>query len=109
MMYPDHHAVDHVCGRVAPCQLTQSLKRGVKHASRDLSSITPGHAPMLFRQMPPLCAGPRNPHHALNRGGYPALCGIDDHAQAAVTGPITSHFSSAAPIHLPKAASKSQF
>ena len=71
MMCPDHRAVDHVGGGIAPCQLAQSLEHGIEHAGRDPSSIAPEHAvplPILVRQVPPLRARPRNPHHAFKIG-----------------------------------------
>lgn len=66
MMCPDHGAVDHVGGCVAPRQFGQRLKHGIEHAGRDPSSIAPEDAvpfAILVRQMPPLRAGPRDPHH----------------------------------------------
>ena len=67
MMCPDHRAVDHVGGRVAPRQFGQRFEHGIEHTGRDPSSIAPEHAvplAILVRQMPPLRAGPRDPHHA---------------------------------------------
>lgn len=67
MMCPDHGAIDHVGGRIAPCQLGQRLEHGVEHAGRDPSSIAPEDAvplAILVRQVSPLRAGPRDPHHA---------------------------------------------
>ena len=76
MMCPDHRAVDHVGGGIAPCQLAQSLEHGIEHAGRDPSSIAPEHAvplAILIRQVPPLRAGPRDPHHAFEIGAV-ILC-----------------------------------
>ena len=67
MMCPDHRAVDHVGGRVAPRQFGQRLEHGIEHAGRDPSSIAPEDAvplAILVRQVSPLRAGSRNPHHA---------------------------------------------
>ena len=67
MMCPDHGAIDHVGGCVAPRQFGQRLEHGIEHTGRDPSSIAPEHAvplAILVGQVPPLRAGPRNPHHA---------------------------------------------
>ena len=71
MMCPDHSAIDHVGGGIAPCQLGQRLEHGIEHAGRDPSSIATEHAvplAILVGQMPPLRAGPRDPHHAFEIG-----------------------------------------
>jgi len=71
MMCPDHRAVDHVGGWVAPRQFGQRLEHGIEHAGRDPSSIAPEHAvplAILIRQVPPLRARPRDPHHAFEIG-----------------------------------------
>ena len=68
MMCPDHGAIDHVGGCVAPRQFRQRLQHGIEHAGRNPSSIAPENAvplAILVRQMPPLRTGPGNPHHAL--------------------------------------------
>ena len=67
MMCPDHGAIDHVGGSVAPRQFGQRLEHGIEHAGCDPSSIAPEHAvplAILIRQVPPLRAGPRDPDHA---------------------------------------------
>ena len=67
MMCPDHCAIDHVGGGIASRQLGQRLEHGIEHAGRDPSSIAPEHAvplAILVGQVPPLRAGPRDPHHA---------------------------------------------
>lgn len=67
MMCPDHGAVDHVGGGVAPRQFGQCLEHGIEHPGRDPSSIAPEYAVPLaifVRKMPPLRAGARDPHHA---------------------------------------------
>jgi hypothetical protein len=54
MMCPDHSAIDHVGGGIAPCQLGQRLEHGIKHAGRDPSSIAPENAvplAILVRQV----------------------------------------------------------
>ena len=71
MMCPDHGAIDHVGGGIAPCQLGQRLEHGIEYAGHNPSSIAPKHTvpPAIFiRQMSPLRAGPRNPHHAFKIG-----------------------------------------
>ena len=71
MMCPDHGAIDHVGGGIAPRQFGQCLEHGIEHAGRDPSSIAPEHTVPLaifVRQMSPLRAGPRNPHHAFKIG-----------------------------------------
>jgi len=70
-MCPDHGAIDHVGGGIAACQFGQRLEHGIEHAGRDPSSIAPEHAvplAILIRQMPPLRAGSRDPHHAFKIG-----------------------------------------
>lgn len=71
MMCPDHRAVDHVGGCMPPRQFGQCLEHGIEHTGRDPSSITSEHAvplAILIRQMSPLRAGPRDPHHAFKIG-----------------------------------------
>ena len=71
MMCPDHSAIDHVGGGIAPCQLGQRLEHGIEHARRDPSSIAPEDAvplAILVRQVSPLRAGSRDPHHAFKIG-----------------------------------------
>jgi hypothetical protein len=68
MMCPDHRAIDHVGGGVAPRQLGQRLEHRIEHAGRDPSSIAPEDAvplAMLIGKMLPLRAGPGDPRHAL--------------------------------------------
>lgn len=67
MMCPDHGAIDHVGGCVAPRQFRQRLEHGIEHAGRDPSSVPPEHAvplAILVRQVSPLRSGSRDPHHA---------------------------------------------
>ena len=67
MMCPDHRAIDHVGGSVPSCQFGQRLEHGIEHAGRDPSSVAPEDAvplAILIRQMSPLRAGARDPHHA---------------------------------------------
>ncbi len=76
MMCPDHRAIDHVGGCIAPRQLAQRLEHGIEHAGRDPASIAPEHAvplAVLIGQMPPLRAGPGDPHHAFEIGAV-ILC-----------------------------------
>lgn len=71
MMCPDHGAIDHVGGGIAPRQLGQRFEHGIEHTGRDPSSIAPEHAVPLtifVGQVPPLRAGPRDPHHAFKIG-----------------------------------------
>ena len=71
MMCPNHSAIDHVGGGIAPCQLGQRLEHGIEHARRDPSSIAPEDAvplAILVRQVSPLRAGSRDPHHAFKIG-----------------------------------------
>ena len=54
-----------------PRQFGQCLEHGIEHTGRDPSSITSEHAvplAILIRQMSPLRAGPRDPHHAFKIG-----------------------------------------
>lgn len=71
MMCPDHGAIDHVGGGIAPRQLGQCLEHGIEHAGCDPSSVAPEHAVPLaipVRQVSPLRAGPRDPHHTFEIG-----------------------------------------
>ena len=71
MMCPDHGAIDHVGGCVAPRQFRQRLQHGIEHAGRNPSSIAPENAvplAILIRQVTPLRSGPRDPHHAFEIG-----------------------------------------
>jgi len=57
MLCPDHGAIDHVGGDVAPCQFGQILEHGIENAGRASSSIASKNAVpvvILVRQMPPL-------------------------------------------------------
>ena len=54
-----------------PRQFGQCLEHGIEHTGRDPSSITSEHAVPLaifVRQVSPLRAGPRDPHHAFEIG-----------------------------------------
>src|SRR3546814_11791835 len=65
MMCPDHRAIDHVGGCIAPRQLAQRLEHGIEHAGRDPASIAPEHAvplDVLIGQMPTLRDGTGDPH-----------------------------------------------
>ena len=67
-MRPDHRAVDHVGGSLAPCQFGQGLEHSVEHPDRDPSVVTAEDAVpllILIRQMAPLRTGPREPDHTL--------------------------------------------
>ena len=88
MMCPDHGAIDHIGGCVAPCQSGQRLEDDIEQAGRAPSSITPEDAvplAILVRQVSPLHTGSRDPHHAFKMGAVIlGRGGIHDHAQAAV-------------------------
>ena len=67
MMCPDHCAIDHVSGCIPPRQFGQRLEHGIEHAGRNPSSIATEYAvpfAILVRQVSPLRAGSRDPHHA---------------------------------------------
>lgn len=67
-MGPDNCAVDHVGGKVSFDHLGQRLQHGVKDADLEPAPVATKHTvpfAVFIRQVPPLCAGPSQPHHAL--------------------------------------------
>ena len=71
MMCPDYRAIDHVGGGIASRQFGQRLEHRIEHAGRDPSAVASEDAvplAILVRQVPPLRARPRDPHHAFEIG-----------------------------------------
>lgn len=67
MMCPDNRAVDHVGASIPLDQFGQGFEHRLEYAGLDPASVTAEDAVPLaifVRQMPPLCAGARHPHHA---------------------------------------------
>ena len=66
MMRPDDGTINHIGGDRAPGEFRQRLKHRIEYAGRDPSSVSPENAvpfSVFIRQMTPLRARPRDPHH----------------------------------------------
>ncbi len=67
MVRPDDSAIDHVSASISLDQFGQRLEHRLEHASLDPTSISAEDAvplAILIRQMSPLRARARHPHHA---------------------------------------------
>lgn len=66
-MRPDNRAVDHIGAGVSFDQLRQALQHGIEDANLHPAPVTAEDAvpfAIIVREMPPLRARPRQPHHA---------------------------------------------
>ena len=71
MVCPDNGAVDHVGATIAFHRTGQCLQHGIEHTRRHPATVAAEHAVPLaifVRQVSPLRAGPRDPHHAFKIG-----------------------------------------
>ena len=86
MVSPDNGAVDHVGTSIPLDQFRQRFEHRLEHADLDPASVAPEDAVPLavfIRQVSPLCAGARHPHHAFEiapvvvcrTAAAPVLCG----------------------------------